>query len=642
MAKRSIYRGNVYLVLLFRLLLILFFFGLSRIIFYAFNTHLYPNLSFQSLLRIIFFGLRFDIAVLVYLNALFTIFILIPFRFRNYRLYRIFTELLYFIPNILALAANYIDIAFIRFTGRRTTFDIFNMLESMDDNIWSLVPNFIRDYPQIFFAWVIMVILFIFFATRIRYIINPNIKGIKYFISAFAGFILCIGFLSISARGGFQLKPIGIITAGKYASGNNVNLVLNTPFTLLFTINNEGLENVVFYENDDELNNIFTPYHTGSPNKTLNSNNVVIIILESFSKEHIGALSNFEDSTSKASFTPFLDSLIQHSYTCYNAYANGTRSIESIPAIISGFPTLMDMDLISSPYASNNINSLISLLKPYGYYATFFHGGNNGTMNFDSYAMLAGYDEYYGRNEYNNDKDYDGKWGIFDEEFLQYMVSKLDGMQKPFLSTVFTLSSHHPYTIPEKHKERFLKGDCPIQECIMYSDYALKNFFESIYSKDWFSNTLFVITADHTSEICNPEYNTLSNRYAIPIIFFSPSKKLKGKNYLITQQIDIMPSILDLMNFPDPYISFGTSIFNKDADRFAITYSSKIYQIIKDDYLFQRVDKKPFVLYNLKTDPLLRNNIVSDSTSISDWFFKYTSAFIQQYNHRIINNNLIP
>ena len=80
-------------------------------------------------------------------------------------------------------------------------------------------------------------------------------------------------------------------------------------------------------------------------------------------------------------------------------------------------------------------------------------------MNFNAFAKCAGYDIYYGRTEFNNDTHYDGQWGIFDEPFLVNMVSEISNYQTPFLTTVFTLSSHNPYKIPSKYHDKFPKGN---------------------------------------------------------------------------------------------------------------------------------------------------------------------------------------
>jgi len=314
-----------------------------------------------------------------------------------------------------------------------------------------------------------------------------------------------------------------------------------------------------------------------------------------------------------------------------------------MPSIIASLPTLMTSSYISSGYATNNINSLASLLKNKEYNTSFFHGGSNGTMGFDNFAHAAGVDEYYGMNEYGNSKDFDGNWGIFDEEFLQFYATKLNSFKEPFFSSVFTLSSHHPYTVPEKYKGKFKKGPLKILEAVGYSDFALKRFFETASKMPWFENTLFIITADHTSQPIKPEYKTNLGQFRVPLIFFHPAdSSLQGKKDLITQHLDIMPSVLDWLGYNEPFISFGNSILDPMEDHFALTFQNGIYQFIENGYtLIYNQNEGPISLYHFEIDPLLENNLLKTSQSTLNEMVKKIESIIQEYNRRMIRNEMV-
>src|SRR5690606_14279042 len=145
------------------------------------------------------------------------------------------------------------------------------------------------------------------------------------------------------------------------------------------------------------------------------------------------------------------------------------------------------------------------LLGEKGYETAFFHGAPNGSMGFSAYMQLAGIKNYYGKNEYNNDDDFDGIWGIWDEPFMQFMAKKLDTFKQPFFSSFFSLSSHHPFKVPEHYAGKFPKGQLPLHEPIGYVDNALRQFFNTASKSEWYKNTLFVIVADHASMIHFPE-----------------------------------------------------------------------------------------------------------------------------------------
>jgi phosphoglycerol transferase MdoB-like AlkP superfamily enzyme len=339
-------------------------------------------------------------------------------------------------------------------------------------------------------------------------------------------------------------------------------------------------------------------------------------------------------------YTPFLDSLISESLTFSNAFSNGKTSIEGIPAIVSSIPTWMNEPFITSPYGSNQMNSLANMLKQQGYYTAFFHGGTNGTMGFDAFANLEGYDDYFGRTEYNNEKDYDGSWGIWDEEFLQYSANTINIKQQPFFATVFTLTSHHPYPVPDRYKSQFKEGVLPIEKSIGYSDFALKKFFDSAKKMPWFKNTLFVLAADHTGVSADAFYTNKIGNYSIPIIYYMPDGQLKGLDSTITQQIDIMPSVLDFLNYPSPYFAFGTSVFDTSASHFALIFRTELFQLIENNYILQFDGDKANDLYHFTTDSLMRNDLFNKEPAISARMENKAKAIIQTYQQSLINNKM--
>jgi phosphoglycerol transferase MdoB-like AlkP superfamily enzyme len=634
MAKKSSY--NSYQTVLLHITILISLFTISRIIFYIANLKYFKGIEVLEFLKIFTGGIRFDIASIFMVNSVYILMQLIPFNIKFTKAYQKLALLLFYITNSIALMLNFIDVIYFRFTFKRTTSDIFNYI-AVGGDFDKLIPQFIADFWYIF----IIILVFIIALVKISGLIHLNylpVQGRKNYVYQFLFFIIAIFFLIIGVRGGLQLKPIDIINAGKYAENKNVPLVLNTPFTIIKTIGLPVLRKKNYFNKTEELNAIYHPVVINDTSQQFRKLNVVVIILESFSQEHIGALNNIKGYTG---FTPFLDSLIQRS-VYVKGFSNGKRSIEGIPAILAGIPTLMNEAYITSMYAGNKINSLASLLKTKGYNTSFFHGGSNGTMGFDAFTKLAGFDSYYGRNQYNNEKDYDGKWGIFDEAFLQNYANQLNAMPQPFLSSVFTLSSHHPYTVPEKYKGKFKKGHLEIQESIMYADYSLKKFFETASKMSWFDSTLFVITADHTSEAYIDYYQNNIGMYAIPIIFFMPNSNLSLNNSQIGQQIDIMPSVLDFLNFDKPYFSFGNSVFDSKKPHFNITYINGEYQLIKDDYVLKFDGEQSLSLYQINKDSLLKSNLINKDVSQRIKMESFIKAIIQQYNNSLIDNKMYP
>jgi len=537
---------------------------------------------------------------------------------------------------------NFIDIIYFRFTQKRMTGDIFSYLQA-EGNVKTLIPQFLRDFWYILLLFLIFVAALVVFSRKARFKSQKTNQNRCFFYGLqVAIFIAVVAINVIAIRGGFQLKPINIITAGRYTEARNAPLLLNTPFTIMKTFNQSGLEALHFY-NNKKLTTIYSPIHTQDEIQVLYNDtafrkkNVVVIIVESLSVEHIGAFNRHIPGYQ--GFTPFLDSLIGESMV-FDGFSNGKQSIEGIPAVVASLPSLMSRPYIISPYAGNKINSLASLLKPKGYSTAFYHGGTNGTMDFDGFARMAGFDKYYGRTEYNNEADFDGNWGIFDEPFFQYSAQNLSKTKEPFFTTIFSLSSHHPYTIPPQYKGRFRKGKLEIQEAIMYADYSLERFFKTASKMSWYNNTIFILTADHTSESVIPEYQTRLGMYRIPILFFDPTGKIKRKTSETAAQVDIMPSVLSILNFDKPLFSFGNNLFDTHEKHFAVNYLNGIYQLISNGFILEFDGSNAVALYNYTEDALLTKNLLENDALKAAEMLTLLKAYLQQFNNRMIENRL--
>jgi uncharacterized sulfatase len=170
-------------------------------------------------------------------------------------------------------------------------------------------------------------------------------------------------------------------------------------------------------------------------------------------------------------------------------------------------------------------------------------------MGFDVFTKNAGFERYYGLNEYPYPEDFDGNWGVFDEPFLQFFCNELNSYPQPFLSSVFTISSHQPYKIPKKYKGRFPKGKLDIHESIGYTDHSLREFFNKAKKQDWYENTLFIITGDHTQMNYEKAYKNVIGDFNVPLLIFHPKNKFHTMDTIkISQHTDIMPTVLDYLD----------------------------------------------------------------------------------------------
>ena len=596
----------------------------SRVLFFYMNASAFQTFNLRTLKG----GLLFDFASIAYLNIIFAIAHLVPGNFKYKVAYQKWLKLTFYAINLLFIATNFIDVIYYRFTGKRSTFSMITA-KGMEQEAIGLIPSFIREF------WYIGVIFLIF--SFLFWKLLPNFKQegpiekltknilIKQYSILF--FAIAVGlFLS---RGGFRKKPIKIVDAVVYGELGNSALILNTPFCILKTIaKKEDIDRVQYFEKK-ELTSIYSPNIRLNPNKPAVKKNVVVIILESFGDENVGR-----------GCTPFLDSLITKSYYFKNGFANGKASIDAVPSILSSIPSLMNNAFISSSFSLNKIHGLPVILKKEGYGTSFFHGAFNGSQNFDQYAKVAGFDRYYGKDEYTGKDAFDGSWGIYDEDFMQFFCNKLTSFKQPFFSSIFTISSHNPYKIPEKYKGKFPKGTTVIQECIGYTDFSLRQFFETAKKQSWYNNTLFVISSDHTSCEGDREIDkTNIGKFSIPILFFDPSNpEFVGVDENNFQQIDIMPSILDYLNIKTEMVSFGKSY--KSKNNFVVYYLQGTYHYIRDDYYLTFANNQPIGLYNWKKDVFLKNNLLNTNPKKADEMTQFIKAYTQTFYERVTNNTL--
>jgi len=628
-----------YIALIIRFAMMLLIYQILRVGFYIYNVDQFPHVTFSEMIRMMSGGLKFDLAALFYLNSLYILMMAIPLPFKYKASYQKVAKWVFIITNSIGIGLNLIDYAYYPFTLKRTTGTVFSQFAN-EQNLFNLMTDFLIGYWYLLLEFVVIVwvLIKLYDLIKIEY---KRFTGWTFYTVHLVS-LLIVAFLFVGGvRGGWahSTRPITLSNAGDYVkSPEEMNIVLNTPFSILKTLKAVTLKEKNYFP-ENELQAIYPVIHQPKDSAEFKPLNVVFLIMESFGKEHIGFFNKELDAGKYKGYTPFLDSLIQQSYTFTQSYANGRKSIDALPSIITGIPSIAE-PFVLSIYSGNKTTSIAKLLGEKGYETAFFHGAPNGSMGFSAYMQLAGIKNYFGKNEYNNDDDFDGIWGIWDEPFMQFMAKKIDTFKQPFFSSFFSLSSHHPFKVPEEYAGKFPKGKLPLHEPIGYADHALRKFFNTASKSDWYNNTLFVIVADHASMIHFPEYNTTPNFFAIPIIFYYPGGELKGLSDKLVQQIDIMPTVLNYLQYDKPYFAFGSDAFDPRRDNFLVNNIGGSYNFFMGDYFMTFDNERPSSLHNLKTDPSLSKDLMNEEPQTLDSLKRHLEAFIQQYNNRMIHNKL--
>jgi len=626
------------ITLLKRLSILFVIYQILRLIFFLYNRHHFPEIDLSSYLRIAGGGLRFDLTGLLYLNLLYIVLYLLPFRFAETKTYRKVLFGLFIITNAIGFAANIGDIFYFDYVLKRSTVEVF--MFAGEKNIGLLLWQFAKDFWWGFLLFFLLVFMIYKWYRSVPDPVSEQPYRLKTYLSGIIILLITLYFSIVSIRGGFRrnTRPINMNNAGAYIQKPlEMAIVLNTPFTIIRTLKKQTFK-PAHYFSEDEVTQFFNPVKHFTTDTMMTKKNVVIIIVESLAREYTGLLNH--DIEDYKGYTPFLDSLMLQSHTFTNAYANGRKSIDAMPSILASLPSLVQPYVVS-PYATNEILGLGKILKHKGYKTAFFHGAPNGSMGFDAFINLAGFDEYFGMSEYGYSGDFDGYWGIPDDKFLQYTAKTLDTFKQPFFTTVFTLSSHHPFKLPKGFENKFKGGPLEIHKVIEYADYSLGQFFNTASQMPWFKNTVFIITADHCNKNYLPEYNSSVGSHAIPIIFYEPSNQDIKQDSTLTQQVDIMPRLLRKLNYSGKILSFGNDP-ETVKQPFVVNYSGGTWEYMQGDYLLRFRNNKITGLYNYKKDRLLKNDLKNEVIIDTAFMIKRLKAFIQQYKNRLIENRLTP
>jgi len=636
---------NLYLLLIWRFIMVMVLFSVCRIAFYLINRGYFPNTTFTGMLTLMRGGLVFDTTAVLYTNSLYFLLFLLPFAYRFNVVFQTAMKYLYLITNGLALLANCADFIYFQFGFRRTTASIFSEFKH-ESNLGALMPKFIVGYWYVVVIWIALlaVLYFTYGSSALRRSRIPSTRHSKV-LSMVGGTLLLIIFSTLMVgglRGDFKhsTRPITLSNAGQYIKEPlEANIVLNTPFAIYRTLSKQALEREDYFGSEEELNKVYTPVHVPEVSEPFKSQNVVILILESFGCEYTKSYGHHLDNGTYEGYTPFLDSIISNGRMYLQSFSNGRKSIDAMPSVLTSIPMMVEPFLLTS-YSGNKLNSIASILNEEGYYTAYFHGAPNGSMGFQAFANSAGFDDYFGMNEYPDKSDFDGSWGVWDEEFFQFFADKMNGFKEPFCTALFSVSSHHPFVVPERYKGKFKQGPMPINQCINYTDFALRKFFQTASRMPWYKNTLFVLTGDHTSQSSYLEYKTNLGAFRVPVIFFKPDGSLKSQIDGLAQQIDIMPSVLGYLNYSHPFVAFGRNLFNPEDEPFVVTYATNTYQLVMGDYLYLFNGLTETGFYNYKKDLLLSDNLSGQFPEIEARMEEKVKAFIQQYNNRMLDNRL--
>lgn len=597
-----------------------------RLLYYLFHLDALGEIGFGEVAHAFWVGLMFDSSAIVYGFSPFILMSLLPLKARGKDWYQKTLKFLYLLCAFVAIVLSVIDFEYAKFTGKRSGIEFFATTTDEGNNLGA----YFKDY---WYLGILMLLLL-----YLVYRVYPKWKAQKEESLAKASIALLVFAVLglLGARGGIGLKPIKSFSAATYVDSELVQLTINTPFNFISTAEGDVLKPIdwlpteVVHQTVDPIKNYY------NPSKKSKNPNVVLLILESFGREYVGHLGGEKPCT------PFLDSLSKREdcISLTNFYSNGNVSMDAVPSLISGIPGWMDVSFSNSIYQTNAVENLGASLTKMGYTSKFYHGSKTGTMGFSNFLNMGGMSQYYGIENYPKaERDFDGNWGIFDEPYLQYVAQEIDQSSKPSFTTVFTLSSHHPYSIPDHLSDTFMKYEDKISRSVAYGDYAVSQFFKSIEGKPWFQNTVFLITADHASFSKNKYYNKAPGRYEIPMLIYSPGQQFVVDESIPCAHKDVLPTVLDLVNYPDSFYSLGSSVLRDTSERQVILFLNGLYWIGDGTTWLTMTQAGKFNSYFTQERGEKNKVYLNGDARMNEWL-KTLQAYVQEFNQGVMSNQM--
>lgn len=605
-------------------------YALLRVVFL--NLYFAGTMEGQPVTRMFYWGARIDFSTLFYIHLPFLLYYFFLYDLLPVKPAQWIVWLLLLAP-VPFLALNCIDLVYFGFGNRRSTVDLLYVWK----DTMVAVPGFIVSYWWLFLGFAAIVGLYLW---MVRKLLRREVatggqprRSLRSYVVRGVLLVLMAGIAY-----GETARPIMPATPLLYFPPQYQPLVVNSTATFLYSYfrRQESLAEKSYYP-APQLDSLFSIRRQYASPEPFQRKNVVIFIMESFCKEYL------EDTSAFRCETPFLDSLIARGTWCADAYANGSGSNQGIVAILASLPSLTDEPYYYSAYSNNRINGIWSLLKKEGYSTHFFLGASPDHYGFGKFCQMVGIDHYYSEVDFGDARFHDGQWGIYDHQFLPWAAGVLNRQRGPFLATVFNLSTHTPFTVPAELRHRFERpGIEPWQASGAYFDYSLRLFFDSVKHEPWYRNTLFVFTADHSTIGALTRSNGYLS-YRIPIFLFDPADTTRRVIGRPVQQLDIVPTILDRLHYPRPFMSFGQSMGDSSHSYVINRFYDRI-QVHDGHFMlgYRAETDQPVYLYDIENDFNLKANLLDDPQYAAQRqaLEQRARMWVQRYNNSLIQHRL--
>ncbi len=588
-------------------LTLIFLMGICRGLFIFFNREGTAGIPKSIIGKSFLYGWIFDNSVTCYYIGILLIFLLLYSFLRVIwlgiigkiivNIYKIFVSSIIF---FILLS----DIEYYRAFNFHLNATIFDYTDHMDE-IGNTVLYGDYNIFSILLIFIIIEGIYLYISLKAfnNDIYKDREKGITFFNDI--GTIFLVGILSVfGARGGFSQSTLnwGRAYFSKYSFANQTAIngvfALGKSMDLARKDRRNGKSNISKIFTSEELKNNMREYigtekdnfisdknvllRETKTGKEVKNYNVVIVLMESFMGDTVGALGGSPD------LTPNYNKLAEEGVLFTNFFSNGNRSNRGILSVLTGFPSQYGKSILKKPVGQKPFVSLAQILKERGYSAHFMYGGDIEFDNMKGFFETNGITNFVSRDNFSK-KERTIKWGVPDDKLFDRAAEYLGTLKQPFFFEVFTLSNHAPFDIDENFKE-FTEEDYPDYErynAFKFVDYSIGRFVNAVKDKEWAKNTIFVFVADHGENRRKPieiDWKKFSN----PLVIWTPGGQLKHE--IIDKagsQLDLLPTIMGLLGGDYIHSAWGKDLLSEEnKDGFAYVVENNFIGIIDKENIY--------------------------------------------------------
>lgn len=544
-----------------------------RSIFLLYNYQMASALNATEVLSIFFYGFKMDVSLTGYLMVL-TGLLLIVSVFAPGRTFRIFFNIVFIVSLLVSCVIAIVDVELYRHWGFR-----------MNTTPLMYVGSEAIGSVSIYVLITLSILFAALFAGGVQVYwkkITPAIGTIRKTKRRIAwGLLALTALMFLPIRGSFTVAPMntGFVyfhPTNAFANHAAINVIWNFMNSLRKTANVEYPENFFDKKRSEQLfADLYDWKNAPTPIFSTPRPNVILMIVESFTANVIAPLGG------PPGIAPNLNRLCNEGVLFSNFYASGDRTDKGLISILSGYPAQPETSIIKFPAKTQRLPYLNHYMNELGYRTSFIYGGDIDFANFRSYLTACRFGHITTEDDFDPEVN-TSKWGVHDNLVLERAFQETDTAQGPFFKVILTLSSHEPFDVPMKPVFKGMGEESLFLNSCYFTDSTIGAFVDRAKTRDWWSNTVIIIVADHGHRHPGNKQAKDKDRFRIPLLMIGGAIKKDTVISTFASQTDIANTLLAQLDSPKKEFAFSKDAFATDSESFATYFFNDGYGFVRE------------------------------------------------------------